>query len=149
MKLSANKYIMAYGLSILLGLGFAGGVMYSTEPIPQQAAQIPVINFENAQLPNDVGIIGASPFSGSSIISKKAPGLPKVPEMPSIPGVPEMPGTQAVLTVIGVLPPDVVIMQKGPDTVTAKVGSRTQFGVVNSVSMNGAVIDGAFVELKR
>lgn len=149
MNLSANKYI-AYGTSVLFGVGFGLSVMYITQPIQQPTAPIPVINFANAQLHNDVGIIGSSPFSSTfELKGKKAPGLPQVPDMPSIPSVPGMPGTQAVLTVIGVLPPDVVILQKGPDTVTAKVGSSTKFGVVNSVSMDGAVIDGSFVELKR
>ena len=46
------------------------------------------------------------------------------------------------------LPPDVVVLQRGGESVTAYLGDETKFGVVQEVRDNGAVIDGRYVALR-
>lgn len=79
--------------------------------------------------------------------------ISQMPAMPTPPQIPQQPGGSSAgipsgkLTVIGVLPPSVVIMQRGGQTITAKVGQQTDFGFVDSISKTGASIDGSWYEL--
>ena len=77
--------------------------------------------------------------------------ISQMPAMPTPPQIPQQPGGYSAgipsgkLTVIGVL--SVVIMQRGGQTITAKVGQQTDFGFVDSISKAGASIDGSWYEL--
>ena len=141
-KIAITTSLAAYLASALISAGIFGSIIYITTPAAEQANPLPVINFANTNL--DTGtIIGTSPF--------KAATAAEVPEMQVPPGVPSMPGAGMqpdVLTVVGVLPPDVVILQKGGESLTARVGTQTKWGTVNSVTASGATIDGAFINIK-
>ena len=99
------------------------------------------------------GVVTAMPsVPGSPMASNYTGSVPSVPVVPSMPGSPAGVAAGSVsdkLTVIGVLPPNVVILKKGTSTVTAKAGTNTSLGEVGRVTKNGAYINGSFVGLKR
>lgn len=95
----------------------------------------------------------ASFFIAAETAAASITATPQMPAMPTPPLVPQQPNGYAPgsysgqLTVIGVLPPSVVIMQRGGQTITAKVGQDTDFGFIDSISSTGASIDGSWYEL--
>lgn len=144
-KIGVTTKLATYMASVISGAMVFGSFAYLFTPAEVKPNPLPVVNFSNTNL--DTGsITGTSPFALPDTSKMK------VSDMPVPPGVPSMPvgaGMQAdVLTVIGVLPPDVVILQKGGETLTARAGSATKWGTVNSISSSGATIDGAFIKIK-
>ena len=162
-KISVTAQLAAYAASMLLGLGTFGAWNYLSVPDAVQTADIPVINLASL----DLGIESASgvahaananPFGDISMAAKAGAGIaaagmgmPQGITPPTPPGVPAMPSAGEMqggtVTVLGVLPPDVVIISRGGKSITARSGESTEFGTVGSVNMKGAYIDGAFVEL--
>ncbi|MBQ3541198.1 MAG: hypothetical protein IJA40_05595 [Phascolarctobacterium sp.] len=137
-KISFANYITSIVISGVLGGMLATGVLYLVAPAVIQATKMPNMNYGNILLGGNGIIAGSSPF-----------GLPKLPPAPVSPVVPDMPqGPANVLEVVGVLPPDVVVLQRGGESVTAYLGDETKFGVVQEVRDNGAVIDGRYVALR-
>lgn len=143
-KIGVATGLAAYLTSVLSGAVVFGSLIYFSSPAEVKPNPLPVLNFANTNL--DTGsITGSSPF-----VLPAAPAM-ETPDMPVPPGVPSMPGAGMqpdVLTVVGVLPPDVVILQKGGESLTARVGTETKWGTVNSVTSSGATIDGAFINIK-
>ena len=69
---------------------------------------------------------------------------PTPPDVPSMPG--GLPGSSGgELVVLGVLPPDVVIISRGGKSITARTGQNTEFGTIGTVTMKGAYVNGAFI----
>jgi hypothetical protein len=128
----------------------AGATQFSSVAV---ASPFPAFNPESLNSMTK-GVVTAMPsVPGSPMASNYTGRVPSVPVVPSMPGSPAgAAGAGSVsdkLTVIGVLPPNVVILQKGTSTVTAKAGTDTSLGEVGRVTKNGAYINGSFVGLKR
>lgn len=137
-KIGFANYITSIVVSGVLGGILATGVLYLAAPAVIQATKMPNVDYGNMLLGGNSIIAGSSPF-----------GLPKLPNVPVSPVVPEMPQAPGnVLEVVGVLPPDVVVLQRGGESVTAYLGDETKFGIVQEVRDNGAVIDGKYVALR-
>lgn len=137
-KIGFANYITSIVVSGVVGGMFATGILYLMAPAVIQATKMPVVDYSNMRLSGSSIIAGVSPF-----------GLPKLPVAPVSPVVPDMPqGPVNVLEVVGVLPPDVVILQRGGESVTAYLGDDTKFGVVNEIYADGAVVDGKRIALR-
>lgn len=144
-KISITKRLIIFGITATASIGLFGSLAYLTQPDRPSAAEIPVINYDNSGIGNKILIAGSriSPFA------VKLPALPEVPEPPAVPAMADgYSAEDARLAVIGVLPPDVVILRKAGETVTARSGEDTKFGLVGNVGAKGAVVNGEFVELK-
>ena len=137
-KISFASYITSVVVSVICGSILATGVIYLVAPNQVKASVLPVIDYENIAFANGKIIAGSSPF-----------GLPAMSVAPVAPTVPDMPTSPVnVLEVVGVLPPDVVVLQRGSETVTAYLGDETKFGTVQEIFDNGALVDGKFVNLR-
>ena len=155
-KISLRTKMAGISFSSILAVAFFGPMVYVTSPQISPPGNQNTIDFSKISIGTPAFAAG-SPFMNSvpqdaltnaSVMAAPAiPGSPMVPQMPSMPGVPNR--QSEVLQVIGVLPPNVVILQKGGRTITAKAGSTTDFGTIGTVSRNGAKIDGAWVEFSR
>ena len=137
-KVSFVNYFTSIMVSGLMGGLLAIGVLFTVVPTVSKIPPIPVLNYENMKISSSNIVASSSPF-----------GLAKLPNAPVTPVVPDMMQIQsAALEVIGVLPPDVVILQRAGETVTAFIGDDTKFGVVEEIDAKGAVINGKYVSLK-
>lgn len=163
-KISVTAQLAAYTASMLLGFGTFGAWNFLSSPEVPQSVEMPVINLATLGIESSVSSVahaaGANPFGDISTanainagagIAAVGMGMPQGITPPTPPGVPAMPGAGGLeggeVTVLGVLPPDVVIISRGGKTITARSGDSTEFGTVGGVTMKGAYIDGAFVEL--
>lgn len=173
-KIGYTTKITTYAASMLLSIGVFG--LYNSVinvPPAVSAPEIPIINLDTispviastdyAQSSNPFGKVTTVAQAGAGIAKLgMGPGVnpptpPGVPAMPSQPGVGtsgDVPNVgenyqaQEKLTVLGVLPPDVVILSKGGKTVTARSGSETEFGTVGEITSKGAYVDDTFYLLK-
>lgn len=151
LKITQKIRISAYITSFLVGSCIAVFPLISNTA--KDPKNVDVINYEKevSKITNEQ-IVALSPF-------KALQDLPSTTEMdmPTPPSVPDMPGFGAginnvvggqELKVVGVLPPDIVILQKGGKTITAAANNNCEFGYVGSISADGAYIDGAFMKIK-
>lgn len=144
-QIKLHYRLAGLAVSALLSAAATSTYLYLGAPEQPKVQEIPVINFATAGI-EEAGentlAISASPFGNIKQV--------EVPEMPAPPAVPDMPMQSEMekLTIFGVLPPDVVILGKGTDTVTARTGESTKFGTVGNISADGAYIDGTFIALK-
>lgn len=114
-------------------------------------------------LPEVSNPFSAIPKAGANVAKLgMGPGMapPTPPSVPSMPGSSNRPDipignvganyspASEKLEVIGVLPPDVVILRRGGETVTARSGSDTEFGHIGTVTSIGCYVDDSFVMLK-
>lgn len=137
-KISFASYITSVVVSAICGGLLATGAIYMVAPNQVKASALPVINYENIVSASGKIIAGSSPF-----------GLPAMPVAPLSPVVPDMPtASVSILEVVGVLPPDVVVLQRGSETVTAYLGDETKFGKVQEIYDNGALVDGKHINLR-
>ena len=137
-KISFANYLTSIMVSGLMGGLLATGVLFTVVPIASKIPMIPVLNYENMRVLGGNIVAGSSPF-----------GLAKLSNVPVTPVVPDMAQVQsASLEVVGVLPPDVVILQRAGETITAFIGDDTKFGIVEEITVKGAVINGRYVPLK-
>lgn len=156
-KLSFGTKFAGITCSSVLALVTFGSMIYLTSPQIRPPVNQQAIDFSKINI-GTPAFAASSPFN--NVVPRNAidnaptmeapayiPGSPMVPQMPSMPGYA---GRQPeVLRVIGVLPPDVVILQKGGKTLTAKSGSATEFGAIGTISKTGAMIDGAWIEFSK
>mgnify|MGYP006959749940 CR=1 FL=1 len=151
LKITKKIRISTYVASFLVGSCIAVFPLISNTA--KDPKNVDVINYEKevSKITNEQ-IVALSPF-------KALQDLPSTTEMdmPTPPSVPDMPGSGAginnvvggqELKVVGVLPPDIVILQKGGKTITAAANNNCEFGYVGSISADGAYIDGAFMKIK-
>ena len=137
-KISFANYLTSIMVSGLLGGLLATSAIFMVVPNVGKPSIIPVLNYENMKILGGNIVAGSSPF-----------GLGKLTNVLVTPVVPEMPQSQvASLEVVGVLPPDVVILQRAGETVTAFIGDDTKFGVIEEITDKGAVVNGRYVPLK-
>lgn len=114
-------------------------------------------------LPEVSNPFSAIPKAGANVAKLgMGPGMapPTPPSVPSMPGSSNRPDipignvganyspASEKMEVIGVLPPDVVILRRGGETVTARSGSDTDFGHIGAVTSIGCYVDDTFVMLK-
>lgn len=162
-KITFSTKLSAYAVSIALS-SVVFGSYNLLAPVPiDRVPEIPIINL-NSITPNsktiphidEVNPFGTISMAGAGVAKAgMGPGLvpPTPPQVPVMPGAKGNVGSNYVgksteLCVIGVLPPDVVILSRGGKTVTARSGSNTEFGTVGDVTPEGAYIDGSFILLK-
>lgn len=158
-KIGFTTKLAAYAASMVFSIGVFGAYNMLDVAPAGNVPEIPIINLDSlspeistvahAESGNPFGIV---PQAGAGIAKL---GMSQDMQPPTPPGVPEMPGNvggnvglQDKTVVIGVLPPDVVILSRGGKTITARTGQDTEFGTVGTVTMKGAYVDGAFVALK-
>lgn len=162
-KINFATKLSCYGASMALSIALFGSyVMFSAAPL-QNVPEIPIINLDsitpnvNEKIPEDV--IENNPLDTLSIIPNAGAGIARRGMTPTPPGVPPMPVTprepgnvgypaSRELKVLGVLPPDVVILERGGKTITARSGSETDFGTVGEITSDGAYVDDTFIMLK-
>lgn len=147
MKFNFAANMMIYLGSAACGAALGIGTILITTPTIDSSAKLPLANL-NRSIINDTAIISSNPFNQIKTI----PDKPKIPSIP-VPQVPTMPGQNGgpsdLLECLGVLPPDLCILRKNGETITAKVYCKSKFGYVESVSPSGVKIDGNFINLNR
>ena len=145
---------LVYFLTSLLAAAFFGGVIFITMPVGQKVSLPSHIKMQ-ATLP-EMLIMAPSPFPGIVAAEKDAVnnensmpayGAPTPPEVPAMPGNLGKEKQQTKLTVISVLPPNVVILNNGSKSFMGKQGDETNLGTIDEVTMSGAVIGGKFYPL--
>lgn len=89
-------------------------------------------------------LVDASALPTGNMNMPSGIAAPTPPDVPSMPG--GLPGSSGgELVVLGVLPPDVVIISRGGKSITARTGQNTEFGTIGTVTMKGAYVNGAFI----
>lgn len=156
-KISLSAQLAAYSASILLGFSTFAAYNFLSVPEDAQTPEIPVINLASLELNPATSIAHAASGNPFGVIPEAAPdtaatgmGMPQGITPPTPPGVPAMPqgAPGGEVVVLGVLPPDVVIISRGGKSITARSGQDTEFGSIGSVTMSGAYIDGTFISQK-
>ena len=142
-KISFLCYATVLGLSAVSGIIFSSLFLYIAKPVKPITSNFPIIDYYKINTHKGGLILGQSPFKGIAA----HPLLPEAPVPPSVPGMPDIAAGDK-LVVLGVLPPDVCIIRKGADTVTARSGDDTKLGHVGNITSRGAYIDGNFIEIQ-
>lgn len=142
-KISFLTYSTVLGLSAVSGIIFSSLFLYIAKPVKPITSNFPIIDYYKINTHKGGLILGQSPFKGIAA----HPLLPEAPVPPQVPGMPEAIGDDK-LTVLGLLPPDVCIIKKGSDTITARVGDDTKLGHVGDITNRGVYIDGTFIEIQ-
>lgn len=140
-KISFLGYATVLGLSAASGIILGSLFLYISKPVESTSINLPVIDYEKVNTHKGGIILGQSPFKNTFA----APVLPEAPVPPSVPNMPDM---NEKMVVLGVLPPDVCIIKKGTETVTARSGDDTKFGHIGAITSHGAYIDGSFLEIQ-
>lgn len=171
-KIGFTPKIVAYASSMVLSIGIFGSYNMLLSVTPSNVPEIPVINLDTISpvISSTDYAESANPFGTISVtgagagVARMGMGGTQGVSTPTPPGVPPMPFTPRSegfegnvgvnytesneVNVIGVLPPDVVVLGRGNQTVTARSGSDTAFGTVGAVTVKGAYVDGNFIALK-
>lgn len=163
MKITFYQKILAVGASSLLSIGILGLWIGATARDIPPAKITPVIDFSYLSSPN-LAFASSNPFPASAdaaLLTNNNGKLPTNLSMPT-PRLPWMPTNAAAnittnpaaptmnmeLEVIGLLPPDVAILRRGGETITARIGN-SNFGYLTEVSDTGVEIDGKWIAYKK
>lgn len=105
--------------------------------------EIPFVDYEKIDNYKGGTIMSNSPFKLS------APDMNIFPNAPVPPGIPDMPNdyNNDKVVLLGVLPPDVCIIKKGHEVITAHSGEKTFIGVVTNITSQGIYLDGKFLKM--
>lgn len=143
-KINFFEYILTLIASSACGIFFSGTLIYYTSTPVISKIEQPVVAYEkiNVNL-HKATISGSSPFTAT---------LPSVsnidiPEPPDIPNMPKIVDTSQKLKVLGVLPPDICIIQRGSDTITSRRGESTKLGNIGDITNQGVYIDGQYIQI--
>lgn len=176
-SLRLSAYAASLFLSVVLVGGYAAVSTPPTASVPEipvihmdaiSAHVTPSLKEGAAEVADDALPEVSNPFSAIPKAGANVAKLGMGPGMapPTPPSVPSMPGSSnrpdipignvgsnyspasEKMEVIGVLPPDVVILRRGGETVTARSGSDTEFGHIGTVTSIGCYVDDTFVMLK-
>lgn len=176
-SLRLSAYAASLFLSVVLVGGYAAVSTPPTASVPEipvihmdaiSAHVTPSLKEGAAEAADDALPEVSNPFSAIPKAGANVAKLGMGPGMapPTPPSVPSMPGSSnrpdipignvganyspasEKMEVIGVLPPDVVILRRGGETVTARSGSDTDFGHIGTVTSIGCYVDDTFVMLK-
>lgn len=150
-----NQIVLCIAAAILGAVMFTA--MLFIHKVPSYRPQtMKGSSYETILADQAIKIVPEASFFAVSVVEAAASAAQEISQMPALPTppqIPQQPGGYSAgipsgkLTVIGVLPPSVVIMQRGGQTITAKAGQQTDFGFVDSISKSGASIDGSWYEL--
>lgn len=158
-KIKVTTQLLVYGLTVLSSAGMFLTIFAATSPTMPETKKPNVSDF--SQLHMQMGqtvFAAASPFPDkvdlTPIPGMETGGLtqmlpPNSPVVPPMPGNARGGGHDDVLRVIGILPPDVAILQCAGRTVTAKIGTQTPWGTLSSVSKAGVTVGGDWVAFKK
>ena len=176
-SLRLSAYAASLFLSVVLVGGYAAVSTPPTASVPEipvihmdaiSAHGTPSLKEGAAEAADDALPEVSNPFSAIPKAGANVAKLGMGPGMapPTPPSVPSMPGSSnrpdipignvgsnyspasEKMEVIGVLPPDVVILRRGGETMTARSGSDTEFGHIGTVTSIGCYVDDTFVMLK-
>lgn len=143
-KINFLCYTIVLGLSAISGIIISCLFLYISKPVKPLVSNIPIIDYDKINTHKGGIILGQSPFNKGSFESLV---LSEVPVPPSVPMMPDI-NTQEKLVILGLLPPDVCIIRKGADTVTARSGDDTKLGHIGNITPHGVYIDGRFIEIQ-
>lgn len=147
-EIGYSNVISTLVCSAFLGVFISGITLYFARPDTAAVNSLPTINYDNINLYKSQ-VIGSSPFGLRQNSDLNVMDMPAAPTPPSVPSMPAASGsTGSQLTVIGLLPPDVCILQKGGITVTARSDSDTELGHVGSINDDGVYVDGKYLRIK-
>lgn len=158
-KIKGTTQLFVYSLAVLSSASMFLTIFAATSPTMPEAKKPSVSDF--SQLHMQMGqtvFAAASPFP-DKIDLTPIPGMetgglaqmlpPNSPVVPPMPGNARGGGHDDVLRVIGILPPDVAILQCAGRTVTAKIGTQTPWGTLSSVSKAGVTVGGEWIDFKK
>lgn len=147
-EIGYSNVISTLVCSAILGVCISGTTLYFTRPDTATVNSLPTINYDNINL-YESQVSGSSPFRSHQNSDLNVMDMPAAPTPPSVPSMPAASvSTGSQLTVIGLLPPDVCILQKGGITVTARSDSDTELGHVGSINDDGVYVDGKYLRIK-
>lgn len=156
-KIKSTTQLLGYGISVLTAAGVFFTILVASTPNMPSVSQPAIGDFSQIQVGQTV-FASSSPFPakvdltsvpgmpGSEMIP---PSSPIVPQMPSNLNAPNVGGYDDTLRVVGVLPPDVAILQRSGKTVTAKLGTETPWGTLSSVSKSGVTVGGEWIDFEK
>lgn len=141
-----------YAVISLVACSFFAGLIYISFPQHQGVALPPLATIGNIIKTEEVAL--SSPFgqvtlATSSNSLKGSPGgafplPPDVPMMPGNLGFGRGGNKSKELTLVGVLPPNVVVLSDGNKSYTVKQGETSSLGTLEEVTMEGAVLNGKY-----
>ncbi|WP_455654329.1 hypothetical protein [Phascolarctobacterium sp.] len=156
-KIKSTTQLLGYGISALAAAGVFFTLLVASTPNMPSVRQPAVGDFSQIQVGQTV-FASSSPFPAKLDLSS-VPGMPGsemippsppiVPQMPRDPNGPYTGGYDDTLRVVGVLPPDVAILQRSGKTVTVKLGKETPWGTLTSVSKSGVTVGGEWVDFEK
>lgn len=149
-KITNKTKLVIYTLSALTGMIAAALPVLTT--VPSQSTDIKTQDYaqEFAKL-YAAKINTASPFKEvvKDISNMEMPTPPEVPSMPNgRHGVHNILSQDATLRVVGLLPPNIAIIQKSGKTITVRKGQDSEYGYIGEITKNGVYIDGTFIEIE-
>lgn len=141
---TANKKTpLALTAALLLGVGCSLVWNYGNAPTPAPAkspVSLPVNPVKMVHTPTE--LTAASPF-GDFKTGKLLP--PNLPRLPGLPGNIAKPGREYEL--LGLLPPDLVVVKSGSKTLTLRCNADSELGYVGRIEDRGVYINGQYLVL--
>lgn len=150
LKINKNIKIGVFACAAVIGAAAAFIPLYLTSNVAEKPLKLVDYEREFNNLQATV-ITKASPFKAAAINAKETllpPTPPSVPAMPTGPKGINNIITQDKLTVVGLLPPNIAIIQKGGKAITVKSGQTSEYGYVGEITSNGVYIDGTFMKIE-
>lgn len=142
-KIKGTTQLLVYSLAVLSSAGMFLTIFAATSPTMPEAKKPSVSDFSQLHMQMGQTVPG---METGGLAQMLPPNSPVVPPMP---GNARGGGHDDVLRVIGILPPDVAILQCAGRTVTAKIGTQTPWGTLSSVSKAGVTVGGDWVAFKK
>lgn len=143
-KIKGTTQLFVYSLAVLSSAGMFLTIFAATSPTMPEAKKPSVSDFSQLHMQIDLTPIPGMETGG---LAQMLP--PNSPVVPPMPGNARGGGHDDVLRVIGILPPDVAILQCAGRTVTAKIGTQTPWGTLSSVSKAGVTVGGEWIDFKK
>ena len=142
-----------YVVSFVIGAGVFGGFMFATAPEQDisEGNTLPVPNVKRVNL-NASGFLGASNPMGNFDVEQMSLDRPELPDIPDAPATADVSTGEKIIpnvTVRGVLPPDMAVVEVNNESLVVKVGEKTPAGNVSKVFADGVYIGGMKFELAK
>lgn len=153
-KIKNNTTLAAYGLAALLGVCTAVVPMLTSAPVQDSEIKNKDYIQEFSKL-SSIKITAPIPFK-KAITDIKDLKDQRMMDVPTPPAVPSMPAGKGInnivpgdkLRVVGLLPPNIAILQKSGKTLTVKSGQNSEYGYIGEITSNGVYIDGTFTQIE-
>lgn len=154
-QVSKKTKTFFYAMISFVACSLFMGLIYISFPQHQEVSLPPLATIGNIVKPEQITI--SSPFnqvslatSGNSLnesVNGAFPLPPDVPMMPGYQGFGRHSNKIKELTLIGVLPPNVVVMSDGNKSYTLQQGESSSLGTLEEVTMDGAILNGKYYRL--